>query len=296
MPPRISPTLRHKRLAARLVQLRNDQGYTATEVAKRAGWAPSKLSRVENRQYAPDPDDVALLLDIYGVTEEADPRQRAELLKLARDARRSGWWDDYRLPASYSDYVGLEAEATVLRNWEPGIVPGLLQTADYARELIARRAPELSDRQVEERVEARMERQQKLLYGPDPLALWAVVEEGAFHRMVGDRQVMAAQLEHLIKMTEAEHITLQVLPFSAGVAPAGGPFAVLSFEEPDREIVYVETPAGDLFVEELQQVESFLIAFVRVMEAAMNVRDTLDLISARLDQVQGTDHGQAGLA
>ncbi|MCP9964067.1 DUF5753 domain-containing protein [Actinomadura madurae] len=219
---------------------------------------------------------------MYGVTEDAQPERRAELLQLAREGRRRGWWADYHVSEAYSTYVGLEAEARSLRNYEPAILPGLLQTAAYARALIATRAPHLSSEDVDELVALRIERQERLLAADDPIRLWAIVSEGALRRMVGGPRVMADQLDHLHKVAQLDHVKLQVHPFAAGAAPARGPFAVLTFSEPaDPEAVYVETPAGDLWVEDAQAVAGFLAGWERLIPAALPVPDTLTVIAAR---------------
>ena len=279
---RHSPTVRLRRLSGQLRELREVAGLTVTQAAHAAGWTPSNLSRAENRLWRqPNLVHLGRLLDVYGVSEAAQPERRAELLQLARDGRRRGWWSDYRVSDSYATYVGLEAEAAALRNYEPIVLPGLLQTAGYARALIATRAPELSAEEVEELVALRIERQERLLSADDPIHIWAIVAEGTFRRMVGGADVMAEQLDHLTKVGQLPNVRLQVLPFSAGAAPTRGPFAILRFAEPvDPEAVYVETPAGDLWVEG-PQVAGFLEGWERLIPVSLPVPDTLTVIAAR---------------
>ena len=283
MPPRQSPTVRLRRLSLELRRLREHAGLTLTDAAKAVGWNQSNLSRAETRQWRqPNPAHLMRLLDVYGVTEDAQPQRRAELLQLAREGRRRGWWADYSISDAYSTYVGLEAEAAMLRDWEPVVIPGLLQTAAYARALIRARAPHLTSDQADELVSLRIERQERVLASSDPIRVWAIVCETTLRAMVGGPAVMAEQLDRLHTVAQLPHITLQMLPFSVGAAPARGPFAILTFPEPaDPEAVYVETPAGDLWVEEPQVVAGFLTGWERLIAAALPAPDTITVIAAR---------------
>lgn len=295
MATRQSPTVRLRRLSLELRRLREHAGLTLTDAAKAASWNQSNLSRAETRQWRqPNPAHLARLLDVYGVTEDTQPKRRAELLQLAREGRRRGWWADYSISDAYSTYVGLEAEAAMLRDWEPFVVPGLLQTAAYARALIRARAPYLTAEQADELVSLRIERQERLLATADPIRLWAIVCETALRVMVGGHRVMAEQLDHLHTLAKFDRVTLQVLPFAAGAAPARGPFAVLTFPHPvDPEAVYLETPAGDLWIEEPAAVAVFLGGWERLIAAALPVPDTLTVIAtrARYLKAKGGGHG-----
>ncbi|HEY6424695.1 MAG TPA: DUF397 domain-containing protein [Pseudonocardiaceae bacterium] len=170
------------------------------------------------------------LLDLYGVV---DPH-RAELLELGREAEQQGWLQPYHseLPEEYTTYIGFEAEARSVNNYESLLVPGLLQTETYAHAVITGGLPMASESEVEQRVRARMERQ-RLLSKPDPLKLWAIIDEAALHRQVGSPGLMRAQLVHLIKTAIEPNVTLQVIPYSVG-AYAGMPasFALLDFPNP----------------------------------------------------------------
>ncbi|NEA22615.1 helix-turn-helix domain-containing protein [Actinomadura bangladeshensis] len=298
MRTRHSPTVRLRRLSLELRRLREHAGLTLTDAAKAAGWNQSNLSRAETRQWRqPNPAHLAALLDVYGVTEDAQPQRRAELLQLAREGRRRGWWADYPISDAYGTYVGLEAEAATVRNWEPVVIPGLLQTAAYARALITARAPRLTSDQVDELVALRIERQERLLSSDDPIRLWAIVCETALRTMVGGAAVMAEQLDHLHTIAQLGHVTLQVLSFAAGAAPARGPFAVLTFPHPvDPEAVYVETPAGDLWVEDPAAVAGFLSGWERLIAVSLPAADTITVITARANYLRakgGTGDGPA---
>jgi Domain of unknown function (DUF5753) len=192
---------------------------------------------------------VRALLELYGVTGP----ERNGLIQLARDARQPGWWHSFRdvLPNPYEVYIGLEAGAAAIRNFEPVVVPGLLQTEDYARAAFRNGPRELDRDDVERRVEVRMARQ-KILTRADRPRLWAVIDEAVIRRVVGGPEVMRGQLRHLIDGAGQGRTTIQVVPYSAGAhAGTTGPFVILQFPEPtDPAVVYVETLAGDIYLDE----------------------------------------------
>lgn len=288
MSTRRSPTVRLRRLSLELRRLREESGLTVTQAARAAGWNQSALSRAETRQWRqPNPAQLAALLDVYGVTDDKHPQKRAALLQLARDGRRRGWWADYPITAEYSTYVGLEAEAAAVRNWEPTVLPGLLQTASYARAVITARAPDLTPEQVDELVELRLERQHRLIGDTEPIRLWAIICETTIRALVGGTDVMVRQLDHLYRVAQLDHVRLQMLPHTAGAAPARGPFAILTFPEPaDPEAVYLETPAGDLWVEEPDAVAGFIAGWERLLAAALPAPDTLTVVQARANYLR----------
>jgi Domain of unknown function (DUF5753) len=173
--------------------------------------------------------------------------ERDGLIQLTREARQPGWWHSFRdvLPNPYEVYIGLEAGAASIRNFEPIVVPGLLQTEGYARETFRNGPRELDPDEVQRRVEVRLARQQ-ILARDDRPRLWAVIDEAVLHRAVGGVSVMRRQLRHLAESAQQGKTTIQVVPYRAG-AQAGttGPFVILGFPEPtDPAVVYVETLAG----------------------------------------------------
>ncbi|MEV5752615.1 helix-turn-helix transcriptional regulator [Actinoallomurus sp. NPDC052308] len=286
MPSRKSPTLRRRRLSAELRRLRAAAGLSSTDASKRLEWSAGKLTRIERGEWLrPNPRDIQDLLDIYGIT---DVRQREELTQLAREGRQRGWWHPYRdmLSDAYSTYIGLEAEAKALLTFQPLMIPGLLQTADYARAVVAGGPAEINLEEVDRRVEVRIARQ-NALRGPDPLRLWAIIDEAALHRPVGGPEVMRDQLKHLQDIATLPKVTLQVIPFRTGVHPgvAGGSFAILEFpgsEDPDA--VHVDTAAGELFIEEPDQVDRYRVAFQHLTAVALSPDDTLAMIADRTIQ------------
>ncbi len=228
---------------------------------------------------AAQPRSVRDLLDLYGVTGS----DREGLIQLSREARQPGWWHSFRdvLPNPYEVYIGLETGAVSIRNFEPLLIPGLLQTADYARAMIRGGARELDSDEIERRVEVRLSRQQVLLKEDRP-RLWAVIDEAVTRRVVGGPAIMAAQLQQLAEAAEQGKTTLQVVPFSAGAhAGTSGPFVILGLPGPDEpDLVYVETLAGDIYLEERADVDRYTLAFDRLLAAALHPDDSIALVEA----------------
>lgn len=279
---RRSPTLRRRRLSAILRELRARDGRTAKEVAAVLEWPASKLTHMERNEWKlPRVHDIRALLDVYGVSGE---RERDELFRLARDGRQRGWWHAYRemLSESYSTYIGLESEAETLLIYQPLVIPGLLQTDDYARALIQAGPAEVDSAGVEQRVDVRRERQ-AILAADHPVRVWAVIDEAALRRSGGGPEIMRKQLQHVAGMARSARVTVQMIPFTAGLhaGVTGGSFTILQFPDAaDQDAVYVDTFAGELFVEELEEVGRFHLAFRHLVGAALSPMDTLAAISA----------------
>jgi transcriptional regulator with XRE-family HTH domain len=275
--PEQNPTLRGRRLAVELMRRREASGLSREEAARRLEWSTSTIFRIETGRNRPQPGNVRVLLDLYGVTGS----ERDGLIQLAREARQPGWWHSFRdvLPNPYEVYIGLEGGAASIRNFEPVVVPGLLQTEEYARAMFKGGPRELDRDDIERRVEVRLARQQ-ILTRDDRPRLWAVIDEAVIHRLVGDPAVMRAQLGHLIDTAEQGKTTLQVVPYRAGAhAGTTGPFVILDFPEPtDHSVVYVETLAGDIYLEERADVNRYTIAFDRLLAAALHPDDSVRLI------------------
>jgi transcriptional regulator with XRE-family HTH domain len=276
---RPAPTVRLRRLAAELRRLREAAGLTQEEVSERTGKDRSTLYRLETAQQRPQRSTLIQLLDLYG----ADPGQRAGLLAVLREAGQRGWMQPHRadLPAVYSDYIGFEAEARSISNYESLFVPGLLQTEDYTRAVIRGILPHATSEQVETRVSARMERQ-ALLTGDQPPHLWAIMDEAAVRRVVGGRTVMRGQLERLQEAAALPHVTVQVIPYDAGAHPGmPGSFIVLEFPDPaDRSLVYLDSMAGDLFLEDNGEIRRYILMFEHLRAAALRPGETVALLAA----------------
>jgi len=275
--PEQNPTLRARRLALELLRRREAAGLTREEAARQLEWSTSTIFRIETGRSRPQPGNVRVLLGLYGVTGP----ERDGLIRLAREARQPGWWHSFRdvLPNPYEVYIGLEAGAASIRNFEPNVVPGLLQTEEYARQTLRNGPGELDREDVERLVQVRLERQ-RILGREDRPRLWAVIDEAVIRRVVGGPEVMREQLRHLIECAEQGKTTLQVVPFGAGAhAGTTGPFIILDFPEPtDPAVVYVETLAGDIYLEEPLDVDRYTLAFARLLAAALHPDDSVRLV------------------
>ena len=277
------PTVRQRRLAQALRELRHDAGLTQDSVAARMGWHTSKLFRLENAR-SPQVDwlDVKELMDMYGVRSP----HREALIQLARDARMRGWWTPYR-DVFTGSYVALEDESSAMRLYCPELVPGLLQTEDYARAVIRAVRPGYDDESVERRVTARLTRQKMLLDRASPPELELVLNEAVLRRLVGSGPVMAAQLRALAASAGRPRVTLRVLPFSAGAhASLEGGFVLIEFpEETDPDVVYVEGIMGDLYLESVEELKRYQSAFERIQAVALTPEESLTFISAMSRQL-----------
>jgi len=271
--------VRLRRLAAQLRELRAECGMTQEEVSERTGIDRSTLYRLESAQQRPQRSTLIQLLDLYRVEE---PR-RGDLLTLLREAGQRGWLQQYRseLPDVYSDYIGFEDEARSISNYESLFIPGLLQTEDYARALLQGTLPYASSEEIESRVTARMARQ-ALLDREDPPRLWAITDEAAVRRMVGGRAIMRGQLGQLREAAARPNVTIQVIPFDAGPHPGmDGAFVVLEFPDlADQSIVYAESAAGGLFLEEEVEIRRYMLMFEHLRAAALRPDETVTLLAA----------------
>ncbi|MCX4846862.1 helix-turn-helix transcriptional regulator [Streptomyces sp. NBC_00893] len=272
------PTVRLRRLAAELRRLRAAADLTREDVAKATGINEATLYRVEKARARPQKRTLIALLDLYAANEA----QRADLLAVQNGSNDQGWLRPYHseLPEEYTAYIGFESEARTIRNYESLFIPGLAQTESYARAVVRGVLPTASRREVEQRVQARVERQ-ALLAKEDPPQLWAIVDEAAVRRLVGGREVMRAQARHLLQLTEEPNVTIQVIPFETG-AHAGmtGNFVHMDFPDPaDPELVYVDTPAGDLFLESEAEMRRYKSMFEHLQAVALGPNESAGLLA-----------------
>jgi transcriptional regulator with XRE-family HTH domain len=271
--------VRLRRLSAQLRELRESAGMTQEDVSERTGKDRSTLYRLETAQQRPQKSTLMQLLDLYGV---AEPR-RSELLTLLREAGQRGWMQPYRseLPEVYSDYIGFEDQARAISNYESLFVPGLLQTEAYARAQLRGTLPTASDGEIENRVAARMERQSILLKDDAP-KLWAIMDEAALRRLVGGHDVMQQQIARLLEARSIPNVTIQVIPYGAGAHPGmDGSFVILAFPDPDDpSIVYVESAAGGLFLEQDPEIRRYILMFEHLRAAASGLDATAALLEA----------------
>ncbi|WP_329428907.1 helix-turn-helix domain-containing protein [Streptosporangium sp. NBC_01495] len=273
------PTVRRRRLAGELRRLRERTALTIEEAAQRVGWSTAKLSRIETARVGITSPDLTRLLDLY----ELDASKRSALHALARTARMKGWWDAYTdsLPSDYATYIQLEADAAFIRSFDGMLVHGLLQTEDYAREVIRSALMGLSPpAEVERRVEVRMTRQNLLLRDDGPVRFWTVIDEAALARRVGSAAIMCSQYAKLLEFAARDNTTIQVLPSVAGAHPAtAGTFAILEFREPhDPDVTYVESMTSILYVESDVEMYRYTLAFDHLRAAALSPDESRALI------------------
>jgi len=273
------PTVRQRRLAGELRALRHAAGMSREEVAKQTDINTATLYRIESAKVRPQRRTLMALLDKYGVTEE---NRRSELVSLAKHSSQLGWLQTFEseLPELFTTYISFETDARSVFSYETGAIPGLLQTADYARAVITDGLPQVSAEEIEDRIVARLKRQDSFKK-KDPLHLWAVIDEAALHRQVGGPKVMAEQLEYLTAVVNKPYITLQVLPFAGGAHPGMmGSFTLMHFPDPvDPSLVYIESMAGDLFLESEPDVRRYTGIMEHLRAAALNPADSVRLIS-----------------
>ncbi len=243
---------------------------TAEQVADRLLVSQSKISRLENGRRSISPRDVR---DLCGVYEVDDPRLIDSLMQMARESRQQGWWHAFaELSTTYSVYIGLETDASSLRVYEPQVVPGLLQTKEYAEAVISGALPEVGPDEVTSRVQVRMRRQQRLWDDRNPLRLWAVVDEAVLRRAVGGPETMVEQLHRLVECAQLPNVTLQVMPFSAGAHPGvNGQYSVMEFPEAsDSTVIYLEGGTSDLYLEKPHDVQHYSVMYEHLRAQALS--------------------------
>ncbi|NDZ79643.1 MULTISPECIES: helix-turn-helix transcriptional regulator [unclassified Streptomyces] len=276
MASNVNPTVRRRRLGQELRRLRELKGMTAEEVAERLLVSQSKISRLENGRRSISQRDVR---DLCGVYEVEDHRIVDSLMQMAKDSRQQGWWHAFG-DIPYSVYIGLETDAASLRVYDPQVVPGLLQTRQYAEALIAGALPETAVTDIEKRVQVRLRRQERVSADESPLRLWVVIDESALRRVIGDKQLMIAQLEHLVELSQLPHVTVQVLPFAVGAHPGiNGQYAILEFPDAaDSSVVYIEGVTSDLYLEKAHDVQKYSVMYEHLRAQALNVDQTRQFI------------------
>ena len=275
MTKRRSPTIRRRRLGAELREHREKAKVTIERVAEQLECSASKISRIETGHTSATVRDVRDMLEIYGV----DGQVRDELLLIAREARQKGWWHPYTAVLS-SAYVGLEQAASSIRAYEQQVVPGLLQTEEYAKAMIRSARPDLKAEELDQKVRVRSGRQ-SLLTQDDPIDVWVVLDETVVSRPVGGDAIMRAQLESLLDAAELPNVTIQILPFSAGGhAGMDGSFTILEFPESgDLDVVYAENATGGLFLEKVDELQRYRFIFDHIRAAAIRPEESVALIA-----------------
>jgi transcriptional regulator with XRE-family HTH domain len=269
-----SPTARQRELGIRLRELRNQHGLTVEDVAEKLLCSATKISRLETGARRPNPRDVRDLCRLYNVGESIS----AELMSLARGAREQGWWKQYE-DLELDPYIGLEQAATAITCYSMYYMPALVQTEDYARGIIKAIAPKIDPDIHQQRVEARMRRQQ-LLEGDQAPRYHALVDELALRRGVGGSAVMGAQLDKALEARERRGITIQVIPFDTGAyAAADSNFVLLEFGDSDLpSVVFVEGLTGNQYLERDADIARYRETIDYLRKLALSPNDSANLM------------------
>ena len=280
-----SPPVRRKRLGSELRRLREQARLTCDDVGRRLDCSGTRISRIETGRISARPGDVREMLEVYGVTG-ADAES---LVQLARDARRKGWWQAYGpvIPPWFESYLSLESEASGIREFAPITLPGLVQTADYARAQLASEAGSGAAEglpgtaaDIDGQVALRREWQARL-GRPDAPRLALVIGESALRTRAGGPEVMRGQLDHLRELAALPAVSLQVLLLrSAAGARAVTPFTILDFaDRADSSAVYLEYLTGSLVLDAADEVRRYAAVFGQLRSGALGTADSADFIS-----------------
>jgi transcriptional regulator with XRE-family HTH domain len=281
MPGSGSPTVRRRRLAAELRRLRTSADKTAEEVGRALGVSKAKISRYELAQGGLKPAEVARLLELYGVQGS----HREQLLALAEEATHKGWWEAYGdvMTEENLEFIGLEAEATSILEWQINVVPGLLQTERYAWDVLSayQEVATISPRALQRRLETRLTRQQ-LLTRDEPLEYVALLDESVLHRQRGDQSVMHAQLQRLADVSKLPNVTIRILPFNLNHGLAVDSFTIFQFgkahETVLHDVVSLEHVTNELYVEGDTDTHQFKLAFDHLAEESLSPNESRELI------------------
>ncbi|MFJ4206057.1 helix-turn-helix domain-containing protein [Streptomyces sviceus] len=276
MAAKSNPTVRRRRLGAELRRLRLASGLKSTEVAERLMVSQPKISHLENGNRAISPRDVRDLCALYGVT---DQQVIDALMQMARESGQQGWWHAYGdIPQSV--YIALETDAAALHTYEPSAIPGLLRTPAYAHAVIEETIPQLSVEEAATRLKVCLRRQHRIYDPAHPLRLWVVLDESALHRVVGSPDIMREQLEHLKALGTEPHITVQVLPYTAGAHPAlSGQFSILRFADDSAAAVHLERFTSDLYLEKPSDVQHYRVLHDHLQAQALSPALSRDFIT-----------------
>jgi transcriptional regulator with XRE-family HTH domain len=276
--PPLGPALLKRRLGEELRKLRIAAEVTVSGTANELGSSEAKVRHVENGRNVPSKPDLTVMISLYG----ASKKQHEDLEELRQAAGRRAWWSSYRLPTWLHNLVGLEADATLIRTFELELVPGLLQTEEYARAVydLTPHAPDRGD--IEKGVKARLKRQERLT-GDRPVELQAVISEAALHR-IRTSEFAPEQFRHLLKMAELPNVSIAILPFSTGLHRSmSGSFLLMSFP-PDVSppIGYFEYAYGGQLEHDSKIVAQLSEMYENLRRCALDTGASMDFISAWL--------------
>jgi transcriptional regulator with XRE-family HTH domain len=243
------PAIHRRRIRSELRKARESAGLTQRDVAREMDWSLSKLIRIETGAVSIATNDLRALLNHYGMTDSARVN---DLVQIARASRERSWWSSFKEVASpeYVAYLGYESSASIIRNFEPLLIPGLLQTEEYAREVISTFGGQ-DARSADALVDLRMERQE-LLSREAPPTLHFILDEAVVRRVVGGPAVMRRQLLKLLETGQHDNVTIRIIPFTVGMYPRlRVPYVLFEFPEAnDEDVLYIENPQGEMLIRE----------------------------------------------
>lgn len=275
MRTRLSLSVRGKRLLRELRRLRDERQMSPEDVAGQLGWHKTKLYRIERGESRLILDDLDELLELYGVRSP----ERESLFQLGKDAWKRGWWLAYRDLYQGESFFVMENDAAKISVYAPNLLPGLLQTEDYARASIQAMHTTGDVEEMARQLSVRIERQD-ILTRKNPPEVLAVLDEVVLRRSVLDGEVHHRQLDRLIELNQKPNITIQVIPFSAGMYTGqSGQFTVFEFPDPqDAPVAYQEGLFGDVYVENSEDVARYTLAAARFREAALDTGASTEFI------------------
>lgn len=280
-----NPTLRRRELGFLLRRLRAERGLSLDEVAERAMFSVTKLSRLETGRVGASPRDIRDLCLVYGITGAAE---RERLMALAREGKQRAWWQQSDLP--YATYIGLETEAATISDYNTDIVPGLLQTEPYARAIIEVGDPPPDQAAIDQRTAARKRRQALLTRDDAPLSSYnVIVDEGALRRPVGGAAVMLAQLARIIEVADLPRVIFRVIPLSVGAHPGlQSNFVILEFDKAEvNDVVYVEGAVGNIYLESIADLARYKRILSRLQSIALDQEDSIAMVARIAETFEG---------
>jgi hypothetical protein len=280
----VGPTIPRWQLGERLRQLRGAQDQKIA--ADRLGCSLRKIHSIESGEVRIIKTELEALLDLWG---HDDPEEREYFMELQKLGNTRGWWSKYgRLPTPFAEFLGIESAATQIEIFEPLVVTGLMQTREYARAHEAGVTPGQTAEQVERQVNLRLDRQTAVLKPEDSPEIWAIYDEAVLHRVVGGPAVMREQLLHLIDLTDAKTITLQVVPFEQGGYPGTlGQLNIFSFdEELHTPVGYVESQAGNLYMEKPEEIRRLVTAYNHIRSTALSPEQSVKMLKQRAQSLK----------
>jgi transcriptional regulator with XRE-family HTH domain len=280
-----SPVVQRRRLRTELRRARLDAGLTQEQVAMAMDWSLSKLIRIENGSVGISLNDLKAILAYYKIT---DDERTGELIALSRGARERSWWSSYRdVSPRLIQLIEYESASSIIRNFQPMLIPGLLQTEEYATAMIRNLDSQVTEQEVKTGIEMRMKRQQ-VLQQPEMPLMFFIMDEAAVRRLVGGKEAMRRQIKRLLDESDKPTVTIEVVPFSAGAHPGmQGPFMLFEFPDAaDDDALYLEGPNDSRFSRDnAEEISRFRERFEALRGLSLGPEGSIDLLRGLLDEL-----------